>query len=238
VSKFEHIYVFGCSYSLDTNQLGEKYDTYSELLADKFGIDRERVYNYSINGSSNFENLYYLNCLNSKLNFLHPNSSKRFQIYGNSLPIQIYDNSLILFQLTFWHRFTLQHTINRKDGSFELIPLSPHRKYDDSDLTDFCEIYYKKLSNEILLQRNTILPIYYTLKGIISEYNNTSTIMYSWQDVNNDIKQYIPSNLINIHQLSTDNEWTHHSKLKNGDLHLTSAGHSHFSEYLMKYITN
>ncbi len=237
-SKYKHIYVFGCSHSLNTNSIDTNCKSYSDHLAEKLNISIENVYNYAINGSSNSENLYYLNCINSNLSFFHPNNDIRKQKYDYELPKEIYDDSLIVFQLTYWHRTAFQHSLEKKNGYYKIVPISPHRINDDNDINIFTDIFYKKLSNEIFLQRNSVLPIYYTLKGIGNERNNVSTILLSWDCVLNDIAKYIEPDLTNLQQLSIDNNWTCHSKIKNNDLHLSPSGYSEFSDYLLKYITH
>lgn len=236
-NNYQHIYVFGCSHSLSTNSIDDTCKSYSELIAEKIGVSPKNVYNYSINGSSNFENLYYLNCLDSELKFYHAMSDTHFQRHNEKLPNVIYDNSLIIFQMTYWHRNTLQHTTDKKNGFYKLIPLSQGRQFEDEDITRFNQIYFKKLSNTIFLQRNSLIPIYYTLKGIETERNNVTTILMSWDTlIDDNIKKYVPSELTNLHQISIDNKWNCDSELNNNDLHKSPAGHNQFSEYLLKFI--
>lgn len=237
VNKYEHIYVFGCSHSLNTNSIDNTCKTYSEIIADKLDIPYSNVYNYSINGSSNFENLYYLNCINSKLEYSHPMNNIRRSKYNDELPKKIYNNSLIIFQLTYWHRNVLQHTINKFEMGYELISLLPHKKYEDDDITEFNEIYYKKLSNSTYLQRNTLLPIYHTLKTISIERNNVSSVLLSWDEIMNDkISQYVRPELNNIAKMSQENKWTCTSEIFNGDLHLSPTGNIKLAEYLYQFI--
>ena len=237
-NKFQHIYVFGCSHSLNTNTIDNTCKTYSEIIADKLEIPYSNVYNYAINGSSNFENLYYLNCINSNLSYYHSSDDKRKNIFGEGLPKKIYDNSLIIFQLTYWGRNVFQHTIQKIGNQYELIPLSPHREFEDNDITTLNEIYYKKLANSEYLQRNSILPIYHTLKTISSEKNNVSTVLISWDRVMDDIQNYIEPELSNIQHISIENRWTCHFKLFNDDMHLSPTGNEEFGEYLMNYINH
>jgi hypothetical protein len=238
-NKYEHIYVFGCSHSLNTNSIDNTCKTYSEIIADKLGISYTNVYNYSINGSSNFQNLYYLNCINSELSYYHSFNDRRHTLLGSKLPNKIYDNSLIIFQLTYWGRNVFQHTIHKEGNEYELIPLSPHREYDDIDITKLNETYYKKLSNSEYLQRNSILPIYHTLKTISSEKNNVSTILMAWDRVMDDnIQNYIHKELTNIQHISIENRWSCHFKLFNDDMHLSPEGNEEFAEYLMNHITH
>jgi hypothetical protein len=238
-NKYKHIYVFGCSHSLNTNSIDMTCKSYSEHLADKLNIPLQNVYNYSINGSSNTENLYYLNCINSKLSFYHSNDDIRFQKYGIGLPNELYDDSLIIFQLTYWYRTAFQHSLEKKNGYYKIVPISPHRKEIDDEINIFSDIFHKKLSNEILLQRNSILPIYYTLKGICNERNNISNLLLSWDTIMDDnIKNYIQPELVNLQQIAIDNGWTCHSELNNTDLHSSPIGHNKISEYLLKYITD
>ena len=82
MNKYKHVYVFGCSHSLNTNSIDDTCKSYSDLLADKLGISIKNVYNYSINGSSNNENLYYLNCINSNLSFGHYNDDLQIKLWG------------------------------------------------------------------------------------------------------------------------------------------------------------
>lgn len=239
VNKFEHIYVFGCSHSLSTNSIDNTCKTYSQVIADKLGISHSNVYNYAINGSSNFENLYYLNCINSELSFYHSSDDKRNNLYGAPLPKKIYDNSLIIFQLTYWTRNVFQHTIQKINDEYELIPLSPYREYEDDDITQLNNTYYKKLSNQEYLQRNSILPIYHTCKAISLERPNVSTMLLSWDRIMSDnIENYVKPELSNIQQLSIENRWTCDSKIFNNDMHLSPIGNEEFGEYLMKFITN
>lgn len=237
VNKYKHIYVFGCSHSLNTNSIDTACKSYSEIIADNLEIPYSNVYNYSINGSSNFENLYYLNCLNLELNFSHYMNDKHYNNYGEYLPTKLYDNSLIIFQLTYWYRNVLQHSINKYHNEYELIPLSPYRKYEDDDITKFNEIYYKKLSNISFLQRNSVIPIHYSLKGIKTERTNISTLLISWDSELEDIfEKYIPNELSNLQQKSIDNKWTCHSEMFNGDLHLSPNGNKQLAEYLLQFI--
>ena len=237
VNKYEHIYVFGCSHSLGTNSIHNNCKTYSQIIADKLEIPYSNVYNYSINGSSNFENLYYLNCLNSELSFSHSKSDKHYNNYGDYLPTKIYDNSLIIFQLTYWHRNVLQHTIHKFCGEYELISLLPHKEYEDNDITEFNEIYYKKLANSVYLQRNALLPIYHTLTAISNKQNNVSSLLLSWDDVMDDnISQYVRPELNNIAKMSQKNKWTCTSEIFNGDIHLSPNGNIQLGEYLVKFI--
>lgn len=238
-NKYKHIYVFGCSHSLSTNSIDDNCKSYSEHIADKIGVPISNVYNYSINGSSNTENLYYLNCINSKLSFYHNNNDIQNQKYGIGLPTELYDDSLIIFQLTYWYRMLFQHSFEQQNGYYKLIPITPHRTEIDNELSIFTDIFYKKLSNEILLQRNSILPIYYTLKGICNERNNVSNLLLSWDTIMDDnIKNYISPELVNLQQITIDNGWTCDSEINNKDLHLSPTGYSKFSEYLLKYITH
>lgn len=239
VSKFEHIYVFGCSHSLNTNSVDTACKSYSEIIADKLEIPYTNVYNYSINGSSNFENLYYLNCINSELSFYHTSDDTRQLLFGdgNIFPRKIYKNSLIIFQLTYWNRNVFQDTIERNRFDYNLVPLSPHRTYDDGDITKFNEIYYKKLSNTKFLQRNSLLPIYHTLKNIEVERENVSTLLLSWETLMSDnIQNYIIPELSDISKISKHNKWTCHSELSNGDYHLSPDGNKQLAEYLFKFI--
>ena len=236
-NKFEHIYVFGCSHSLNTNSIDTNCKTYSEVIADKLNIPYTKVYNYSINGSSNFENLYYLNCLNSELMFYHTMNDIRCQIYNEKLPVIIYDNSLIIFQMTYWHRNTLQHTIDKQNGFYKLIPISQGRKFEDNEITKFNEIYFKKLSNTLFLQRNSILPIYYTLKGIQNERKNIFPLLISWDlIIDETIQKYVSNDLNNLQKYSIDNKWTCDSEIKNNDLHLSPNGQQQLAEYLYQFI--
>jgi hypothetical protein len=238
-NKYKHIYVFGCSHSLNTNSIDNTCKSYSDHLAEKLNVPNENVYNYAINGSSNTENLYYLNCINSNLSFFHPNNDIRKEKYNYELPDTIFDDSLIIFQLTYWYRTAFQHSLEKRNGYYKIVPISPHRNDVDNDITIFTDIFYKKLSNEIFLQRNSVLPIYYTLKGISNERNNISTLLLSWDDlIDDNIKNYINPNLVNLHKIITDNKWTCDSTLNNGDLHLSPIGYDKFSDYLLKYITH
>jgi hypothetical protein len=242
-NKYKHIYVFGCSHSLNTNSIDMTCKSYSEQLAQKLNIPIENVYNYAINGSSNSENLYYLNSLYSKLSFYHAGSSLRYQKFKSYLPTEIYDDSLIIFQLTYWHRTTFQHTFFKQNGHHLLVPFGPHRKFNneppfyDKDLNTFCDIFYDKLSNEIFLQRNSILSTYYTLKGIDDKKNNISTLLLSWDKLMDDnIRKYIEPTLSNLKQISIDKGWTCDSELNNEDWHLSPNGNNGLSEYLHQYI--
>jgi hypothetical protein len=244
-NKYKHIYVFGCSHSLNTNSIDITCKSYSDQLAQKLNVPLENVYNYAINGSSNSENLYYLNSIYSKLSFYHPGSSARYQKFKNYLPTEIYDDSLIIFQLTYWHRNTFQHTTIKQNGHHLLVPLGPHRKFEndppfyDKDLTTFCSIYYTKLSNTNFLERNTILPIYHTLKNINNERNNVVPLLIAWDGVSDiEFFEYIPKELTNIQDFVTKEEWTCDFSLKNGDIHLSPSGYDKFSDYLLKYITH
>lgn len=239
-NKYKHIYVFGCSHSLNTNSIDDNCKSYSEHLAEKLNIPIENVYNYSINGSSNNENLYYLNSVYSKLSFDNPNDSKRYEKYKKYLPTEIYDDSLIIFQLTYWYRIGFQHTFVKQNGHHLFVPFTPHKRFDnqppyyDKDLNTFCDIFYEKLSNGDLLERNSILPIYHTLKNISSE-----ALLVSWDKVSDDkFYEYIPKELTNIQDFIIDNKWTCDSEIKNKDIHLSPTGHRLFSEYLLKYITH
>ena len=224
--------MFGCSHSLNTNSIDDTCKSYIDLLADKLNISAANVYNYAINGSSNNENLYYLNCINSNFSFFHPNDDIRKKIY-DILPRELYDDSLIIFQLTYWHRMVLQHTLEKEGGYHQLIPISPHRIFIDDDLTNFNHIFHKKLSNEIFLQRNSILSTYYTLKSISNEKNNISTLLLSWDMIMGDnIKKYIEPPLINLRELTINKRWTCDSELNNGDWHLSPNGNKEFSEYM------
>ena len=243
MNKYKHLYVFGCSHSLNTNSIDETCKSYSDLLAEKLGISTENVYNYAINGSSNIENLYYLNCVNSNLEFRHPNNDMQIKLYGDTLPRELYDDSLIIFQLTYWNRIALQHSILKENGMHSIVPFSPHRNFSeehpfyDADLTTFCHIFNKKLSNEIFLQRNSILSTYYTLKGIDDKKNNISTLLLSWDKLMDDnIRKYIEPTLSNLKQISIDKGWTCDSELNNEDWHLSPNGNKEFSEYLHQYI--
>lgn len=238
-NKYKHIYVFGCSHSLNTNSIDNTCKSYSDHLAEKLNVPNENVYNYAINGSSNTENLYYLNCINSNLSFFHPSNDIRKDKYNYELPDTIFDDSLIIFQLTYWYRIAFQHSLEKRNGYYKIVPISPHRNDVDVDITIFTDIFYKKLSNEIFLQRNSVLPIYYTLQGISNERNNISTLLLSWDDlIDDNIKNYINPNLVNLHKITNDNKWTCDSKLNNGDLHLSPTGYDKFSDYLLKYITH
>lgn len=244
-SKYKHIYVFGCSHSLSTNSIDNTCKSYPEQLAKKLNVPIENVYNYSINGSSNTENLYYLNSLHSKLLFFHPASSLRYDKTKSYLPTELYDDSLIIFQLTYWHRTAFQHSIMKQFGHHLIVPLGPHRKFHneppfyDEDLTTFCDIFYNKLSNTNFLERNSLLPIYHTLKNINNERNTITPLLISW-DVVSDIEffKYIPKELTNIQDFVTKEEWTCDFILKNNDLHLSPTGYDKFSDYLLKYITH
>lgn len=238
-NKYKHIYVFGCSHSLSTNSIDNTCKSYPEHLAEKLNIPIENVYNYSINGSSNNENLYYLNCVNLELTFYHPMNDVRSQIYNEILPTIIYDDSLIIFQMTYWHRNTFQHTFEKKNGFYKLIPILQHSKNEDGDITKFNQIYFTKLSNTLFLQRNSVLPIYYTLKGIEIERTNVSTLLLSWDNIDDtNIQKYITKELTNIQDFIINNEWTCDSEIKNKDIHLSPTGHRLFGEYLLKYITH
>jgi hypothetical protein len=219
--------------------------SYPELLAEKLNVPIENVYNYAINGSSNSENLYYLNSLYSKLSFYHANSSARYQKLKSYLPTEIYDDSLIIFQLTYWHRTTFQHTFFKQNGYHLLVPFGPDRKFDneppfyDKDLTIFCDIFYNKLANTNFLERNNVLPIYHTLKNINNERNNVVPLLISWDRVSDsEFFEYIPKELTNIQDFVTNEEWTCHFSLKNNDIHLSPTGYDKFSDYLLKYITH
>lgn len=238
-NNYKHIYVFGCSHSLNTNSIDDTCKSYSEHLAETLNISIKNVYNYSINGSSNNENLYYLNCINSELSFFHPMNDIRSQVYNEILPTIIYDNSLIIFQMTYWYRNVFQHTTDKQNGFYKLIPILQGSNYKDDDITKFNQIYFTKLSNTTFLQRNAVLPIYYTLKGIELERTNVSTLLLSWDTIIDDnIQKYIPKELTNIQDFIIDNEWTCDSEIKNKDIHLSPTGHRLFGEYLLKYITH
>jgi hypothetical protein len=130
-------------------------------------------------------------------------------------------------------------------GHHLIVPFGPYRKFTDEkpfydkDLTTFCDIYYNKLSNINFLERNSLLPIYHTLKNINNERNTIIPLLISW-DVVSDIEffKYIPKELTNIQDLTINEQWTCHSELKNEDLHLSPTGYDKFSDYLLKYITN
>jgi len=236
-NKYEHIYVFGCSHSLNTNSIDNTCKTYSENLADNLNIPYKNIYNYSINGSSNIENLYYLNCINTELSFYHSMSDIRYNKYGEHLPTKIHNNSLIIFQLTYWYRNAFQHTIDKNKLDYKIIPIYYDGINSDDDINKFNEIYYKKLSNEIFLQRNIISSTYYTLKGISNERNNVSSLIISWDKLKDDnIQKYIPLNLSNLKQKCIDNKWTCDSEIKNNDLHLSPIGNVKLAEYLYQFI--
>ena len=244
-NKYKHIYVFGCSHSLNTNSIDMTCKSYSEHLAEKLNIPIENVYNYSINGSSNNENLYYLNSVYSKLSFYNSNDSKRYSEYKQYLPTELYDDSLIVFQLTYWHRIGFQHTFVKQNGHHLIVPFGPHRKFDnqppyyDKELNTFCDIFYEKLSNSNLLERNSVLPTYHTLKNINNERNNIKTLLISWDRISDiEFYEYIPKELTNIQDFIIDNEWTCDFETKNKDIHLSPTGHRLFSDYLLKYITH
>ena len=213
--------------------------SYSEHLAEKLNIPIENVYNYSINGSSNTENLYYLNSLYSKLSFFHHGNNLRYDKLKSYLPTEIYDDSLIIFQLTYWHRIAFQHSIMKQFGHHLIVPFSPHRKFIDEnpfydeDLTTFCDIYYNKLSHTEILETNLIVSLYHILKNINNENNTINSLLLSWDSIStNVLDTYISKNLNNLQQLSIDNGWTCHSELNNNDLHLSPNGNKEFSEYL------
>ncbi len=232
MNKYKHLYIFGCSHSLNTNSIDPNCKSYIDLLADKLNISAKNVYNYAINGSSNIENLYYLNCINSNFSFFHSNDDIRKKTY-DTLPRELYNDSLIIFQLTYWNRMALQHTLKKQNGDYELIPFSPHRIFIDDDLTNFNHIFYKKLSNEIFLQRNFILSTYYTLKGISNEKNNISTLLLTWDMVMDDnIRKYVEPALTNLRELTINKGWTCDSELNNEDWHLSPNGNKEFSEYV------
>ena len=243
MNKYKHLYVFGCSHSLNTNSIDNTCKAYPDLLADKLGISTENVYNYAINGSSNTENLFYLNSLYSNIKFIHPKDSIQYTKCDKALPRELYNNSLIIFQLTYWHRIAFQHSILKERGIHLVVPFGPHRRFDkeppfyDSDLNTFCDIYYKKLSHTEILETNLIVSLYHILKNINTEKNTINSLLISWDTLSSDILDgYISKNLNNLQQLSIDKGWTCHSELNNGDLHLTPNAKKEFSEYLYEYI--
>jgi hypothetical protein len=244
-NKYKHIYVFGCSHSLNTNSIDGTCKSYSEHLADKLNIPLQNVYNYAINGSSNNENIYYLNSLYSKLSFYHTSDSSRYEKFKSYLPTEIYDDSLIVFQLTYWHRVAFQHTFLKQNGHHLIVPFGPHRKFGkvppfyDTDMDIFCEIFYNKLSNTNLLERNSVLPTYHTLKNISSERTNVKSILISWDRISDmEFFNYVPRELTGIQDFVTNNEWTCNFQIKNNDIHLSPNGHRLFGDYLLKYITH
>jgi hypothetical protein len=239
VNKYKHLYIFGCSHSLNTNSIDPNCKSYVDLLADKLNISAKNVYNYATNGSSNIENLYYLNCINSNLQFRHPNNDKQIELYRDRLPREIYDDSLIIFQLTYWNRIAFQHSILKENEMYSIVPFSPHRNFNeeypyyDADLTTFCDIFNEKLSNEIFLQRNSILSTYYTLKGISNEKNNISTLLLSWDMIMDDnIRKCVEPALTNLRELTINKGWTCDSELNNKDWHLSPNGNKEFSDYI------
>ena len=231
--------MFGCSHSLNTNSIDNTCKSYADLLADKLGISAENIYNYAINGSSNTENLFYLNSLYSNSKFIHQNDDVEYNKYGKILPRKLHDNSLIIFQLTYWNRIAFQHSILKKNGINRIVPFGPHRRFDkeppfyDEDLNTFCDIYYNKLSNTEILETNLILSLYHILKNINTENNTINSLLISWDILSNNILDgYISKNLNNLQQLSIDKGWTCDSELNNGDWHLSPNGNKEFSEYV------
>ena len=239
MNKYEHLYVFGCSHSLNTNSIDNTCKSYSDLLANKLGIPTENVYNYAINGSSNTENLFYLNSLYGNIKFVHPNDDIKYNKYGKTLPRKLHNNSLIIFQLTYWHRIAFQHSILKKNGINRIVPFGPYKQFDkeppfyDKDLTTFCDIYYNKLSHMEILETNLIVSLYHILKNINNENNTINSLLLSWDSIStNVLDSYISKNLNNLQQLSIDKGWTCHSELNNKDWHLSPTGNKEFSEYL------
>lgn len=214
-----NLYVFGCSYSLHTNSLGDKIKSYPEYIKDMMGI--ENLFNYSINGNSNFFNLHNLN---SKIDLIE-------------------DNSIIIFQLTHWYRISFKSTVallnydkNYTSPDDNIVTFIPSRKFENKFLQEWNDIWSGMLSDESYLQTLTIPSVFSVLNLIKNSKKNIKFILLSWDYVDDNFTHFFNPKLINILKYSIDNKMRYGDVLKSEDNHLTENGHFELSKLLIEHM--
>lgn len=227
---YNNLYGYGCSHMVGTTHSGIS-DSFLTYTANSLNITN--IFNRGENSSGNTFNR--VNLLNDYLN----NNIKK--------------NSLIIFQLTQYHRKTYQF-VHKSDienfsdlslitrwGTVDGIVHMLSGKFNndgsfDSSLDNYVDTYYKRLSGEEFIMFDDILTIYSVLNLISSQIKNVKFLIISWPEIKSPFEKYIPLELSNIWEWSLKNELTEHHLKNNGDYHLSELGHKLLSEKILKFL--
>lgn len=223
-----NIYIFGCSHSAGTSHKGTNLP-FPRIIANELNISE--IFDYSQNSAGN--------------EFLRKSLITAF------LNEEIRKNSLILFQLTDYHRKSFELLDKRSDDEFKLegnwgkidniihiLPGMFNRDDDNNDdaFTQFSDTYGARLSGEHYIMFDDIFSTYSILKLISSTIKNVDFQMIAWGDVKPPFDRYIPNELSNIMDWSLKNKLTENDIHNNGDLHLSQEGHEKLAEKILKFL--
>ena len=225
---YSNIYIFGCSHSAGSSHKGVNI-SFSHILADKLNISE--IFDYSRNSSGN--------------EFLRKSLITAF------LNKEIRKNSLILFQLTDYHRKSFQLLDKRSDSEFilegrwgkvdniiHILPGMFNRDDDnrDTELTQFSDTYGARLSGEHYIMFDDIFSTYSILKLISSKIKNVHFQMLSWPETKSPFEKYIPNELSDIMNWSLENKLTENDIHDNGDYHLSQKGHEKLAQKIYTFL--
>jgi len=225
---YSNIFIFGCSHSAGTSYKGINIP-FSRIIANKLNISE--IFDYSQNSAGN--------------EFLRKSLITAF------LNEEIRKNSLILFQLTDYHRKSFELIDKRSNGEFSLegnwgkvdniihiLPGMFNRDDDDRDdeFTQFSDTYGARLSGEHYIMFDDIFSTYSILKLISSTIKNVDFQMIAWPEIKSPFDKYIPNELSNIMNWSLENKLTENDIHDNGDFHLSQEGHEKLAEKIFNFL--
>lgn len=225
---YSNIYIFGCSHSAGTSHKGGNIG-FPRIIANELNISE--IFDYSRNSSGN--------------EFLRKSLITAF------LNEEIRKNSLILFQLTDYHRksfqlldklsngeFCLEGNWGKVDNIIHILPGMFNREDDDRDdeFTQFSDTYGARLSGEHYIMFDDIFSTYSILKLISSTIKNVHFQMIAWPEIKTPFEKYLPKELSNIMDWSLKNKLTENDIHSNGDFHLSQEGHEKLAEKILKFL--
>lgn len=230
---YDNLYVYGCSHSFGTALNGNNLP-YGVHLANKLHI--HNIFNKSSASTGNE--------FNRKLLSSH---------YFNN---EFKENSLIIFQLTGYHRKSFQ-LINSEDmikfkqdlkklqgdwgyvgGILHTLSGMFNRNDSENDkpITDFIDLYETRLSGEMYIMFDDIFSTYSVLKLISHELKNVNFLMVSWPEIKSPFEQFLPIELSNILNWSISEKLTEHDIYDNKDFHLSAHGHEKLADKIFDYL--
>jgi len=227
----QNIYSYGCSHTFGTTHDG-KVVPYVSYLANL--LDIPNIFNHGQNSAGNEYN--------------------RKKLINHYLNDEIKKNSLIVFQLTQYHRKSYQLIYNNDtqlsnttkldgrvgfvDGILHILQGMFNRNDSDydEDLIKFSNIYHERLSGEKYIMYDDIFSTYSVLNLISSKIKNVNFLLISWPEISSDFNKYLPNDLSNIWEWSLKNKLTEHDSKNNGDYHLSSDGHKKLAEKIYTFL--
>lgn len=228
---YQNIYAYGCSHTHGTTHDG-RVVPYVSHLANLMNIPN--VFNEGQNSTGN--------------------EYQRKKVTNDYFNDKIRKNSLIIFQLTQYHRksYELVHKNDRQvknttkldgdvgdvDNIIHILQGMFNRNDSDHDdeLTSFSDIYHERLSGEKYIMYDDIFSTYCILKHISSEIKNVNFLIIAWPEIEPVFEKYLPKELSNIWEWSLKNKITEHHTKGNNDYHLTEAGHRLLAEKIYSFL--